>query len=68
MKRLMTFTLIALLSFGVAAVSFAQEGTAGGQVTSGQTHGKATTKHKKQHSKKTAKKSHKKHAPAEEAK
>jgi hypothetical protein len=55
MKKLMTFVLVALLSFGVASVSFAQEGAAGGQAAGGEMQGKATKKHKKKHVKKAKK-------------
>jgi hypothetical protein len=63
MKRLMTFVLVALLSLGVASVSLAQEGAAGGQGSGSETHGKVEKKHKKKHGKKKGKKE--KDAPAE---
>jgi len=53
MKRLMTFMLAALLSLGVASVSLAQEGAAGGQPAgSDQPAAKAKTKSGKKHGKK----------------
>ena len=69
MKRLMTYMLIALMSLGVASVTLAEEGAAGGQPASGEMqHGKAEKKHKKKHSKKGKKDKKSKDAPAEEMK
>ena len=61
MKKLMTLALVALLSFGVASVSWAQEGAAAPKA-------EKTPHHKK--SKKKKKKSHKstQEAPAGETK
>jgi len=67
MKRLMTFMLAALLSLGVASVSLAQEGAAGGQPAgSDQPAAKAKTKSGKKHGKKSGKKGKKKGSDAEE--
>jgi len=64
MKKLMTLALVALLSFGVASVSWAQEGAAGGEMKAGKAE-------KTPHHKKSKKKKHKKatqEAPAAETK
>jgi hypothetical protein len=55
MKRLMSFVLVALLSLGVASLSLAQEGAAGGQPGGSEMQGKPEKKHKKKHSKKARK-------------
>ena len=51
MKKVMMLALVALLSFGVASVSWAQEAAggqaAGGATTSGKTEKKHKSKHKK---------------------
>ncbi len=68
MKKLMTLALVALLSFGVASVSWAQEGAAGGQAAGGEMKaGKAEKKHHKAKKKKKSKKGTQE-APAGEAK
>jgi hypothetical protein len=55
MKKLMTLALVALLSFGVASVSWAQD-AAGGQPADGATTaGKTEKKHKAKHKKKSKK-------------
>jgi len=67
MKRLMTFALAALLSLGVASVSLAQEGAAGGQPAGTEQPAKAKSKSGKKHGKKKGK-SKKKGSSAEEMK
>lgn len=54
MKKLMTLALVALLSLGIASVSWAQEGApAGGQAAGGEMKaGKAEKKHKAKKKKK----------------
>lgn len=51
MKKLMTLALVALLSFGVASVSWAQDAAgeqpAGGEMKAGKTEKKHKAKHKK---------------------
>jgi hypothetical protein len=59
----MTFVVVALLSLGVASMSLAQEGAAGGQPEAA--HGKAEKKQTKKHGKKKHKKSKKKEGEAE---
>jgi hypothetical protein len=57
MKKLMMLALVALLSFGVASVSWAQDAAggqpAGGATTSGKTEKKHKSKHKKSKKSKT---------------
>lgn len=68
MKKLMMLALVALLSFAVASVSWAQEGAAGGQPAGGEMKaGKAEKKHKAK-KKKKGKKGKKEEAPAAEMK
>jgi len=63
MKKLMMLALVALLSFGVASVSWAQD-AAGGQAAGGTTKsGKSEKKHKSK-KKKKSKKGNKEQAPA----
>ena len=67
MKRLLMLVVVAMLSFGIASVSFAQEeGTGTAPAEQGM---KAPKKHKKKHSKKHHKHSKKKaETPAEDMK
>ncbi len=66
MKRLLTLVLVAMLSLGIASVSLAQEGTAGGKAPAADAGAKAPKKHKK--SGKKHKKGKKKEGAADEAK
>jgi hypothetical protein len=68
MKKLTMLALVALLSFGLASVSWAQEGAAAGQAAGGEMKaGKAPKKHKAK-KKKKSKKGSKAEAPAGEMK
>jgi len=53
MKKLMMLALVALLSFGVASVSWAQEGAAGGQAAGAATKTPKAKKHKGKKKKKS---------------
>ena len=63
MKKLTMLALVALLSFGVASVSWAQEGAAGQAGGGEMKSGKAEKKHKAK-KKKKSKKGSKEEAPA----
>ena len=66
MKKLMTLALVALLSLGIASVTWAQEGAAGGQAASGEKTPKAGKHHKAKKKKKSKKSTQE--APAGETK
>jgi hypothetical protein len=67
MRKLMMLALVALLSCGVASVTWAQEGAAAGQAAGGEMKvGKAEKKHKKK--KRKSKKTKKETAPVAEVK